>query len=54
MLAHLIELVVSFTLTALFLALMYKFLPSKCITTKRALIGGVISAVFFVLGKYAI
>lgn len=53
-LASVADVAVSFLLISFFLALIYRFLPSKKIGLVPSLIGGVIAGVFFTLGKYAL
>ncbi len=51
-LAHILELAISFILISLFLGLMYRVLPSKRLRWKPALVGGLIAGVLFTISKY--
>ncbi len=52
--AFLLEIVVSYVLTSLFLGLIMKYLPSKKIPSRTAIAGGLIAGAFFMIGKYAL
>ncbi len=49
-----VELLVSFGIIAFFFALLYKFLPTKRLDWKSALLGGAITSVLFSVGKYVL
>jgi membrane protein len=51
-LVHLVDIVISLLLIGGFMSLMYKLLPTKKIRWKPALVGGLLAAIFFTIGKF--
>ena len=51
---HLVNIVVSFVVISLLFAAMFKVLPDAKVAWRSALIGGVVTGLLFVLGKYLI
>lgn len=49
-LGHVAEILLSFAMTALLFAAVYRVIPTKRVPMRDALIGGIITAVFFTLG----